>query len=47
MMQGKYDEAEKLLLAAQEKNSNDAETYINLAAVSQFLNRPHEVFSST
>jgi coatomer protein complex subunit epsilon len=44
MAQGKYADAEGLLLAAQEKNSNDAETLINLVAVSQFLGKPTEVF---
>lgn len=42
MMQGRYEDAEGCLLSAQEKNSNDPETLINLNVVAQRLGKPVE-----
>ncbi|VDD93669.1 unnamed protein product [Enterobius vermicularis] len=42
MQQEKYDEAEKLLLDAQQRDANYAEALINLVVVTQFLGKPPE-----
>ena len=43
ILQGKYAEAEKLLLEAQQRDANDADILINLLVVSQFLGKSPEV----
>jgi len=43
IQQGQYDEAEGVLLAAQEKDPDFAETLINLNSVSNFLGKAPEV----
>ncbi len=43
MAQGKYSEAESLLLSALEKNSNDADSLSNMAIVAHHLGKT-EVF---
>ncbi|EDQ89865.1 uncharacterized protein MONBRDRAFT_18975 [Monosiga brevicollis MX1] len=43
VQQGQYDEAEEALLAALEKDSNNAETLINLVAVSTYMGKAPEV----
>jgi hypothetical protein len=42
-MQGKFEDAEQQLQSAMEKNTNDAETLINLSVVSQFTGKAPEV----
>uniref|UniRef100_A0AC35G467 Coatomer subunit epsilon n=1 Tax=Panagrolaimus sp. PS1159 TaxID=55785 RepID=A0AC35G467_9BILA len=43
IQQGKYSEAEKLLLDAQQRDANDPDIIINLLTVSQFLGKAPEV----
>ncbi|KAE9554134.1 hypothetical protein FO519_002671 [Halicephalobus sp. NKZ332] len=43
ILQAKYSEAEKLLLEAQQRDSNDPDILINLLVVSQFLGKSPEV----
>jgi coatomer protein complex subunit epsilon len=43
IQQGRFDEAEEALLAALEKDSNNAETLVNLVAVSTYLGKAPEV----
>uniref|UniRef100_A0A183C1A9 Coatomer subunit epsilon n=1 Tax=Globodera pallida TaxID=36090 RepID=A0A183C1A9_GLOPA len=43
IMQQKYEEAEKLLLSAQERDPNNADVLVALFAVSQFLGKPMEM----
>jgi len=43
ILQGKYAEAEKLLLEAQQRDANDPDILINLLVVSQFLGKSPEV----
>uniref|UniRef100_A0A914H8K9 Coatomer subunit epsilon n=1 Tax=Globodera rostochiensis TaxID=31243 RepID=A0A914H8K9_GLORO len=45
IMQQKYEEAEKLLLSAQERDPNNADVLVALFAVSQFLGKPIEMSS--
>ncbi|KAL3100387.1 hypothetical protein niasHS_001690 [Heterodera schachtii] len=43
IMQQKYEEAEKLLLSAQERDPNNADVLVGLFVVAQFLGKPMEV----
>uniref|UniRef100_A0A1I7Y1M5 Coatomer subunit epsilon n=1 Tax=Steinernema glaseri TaxID=37863 RepID=A0A1I7Y1M5_9BILA len=43
IQQEKYEEAQKLLLDAQQRDAHNAEVLINLVVVSQFLGKPAEV----
>lgn len=43
IQQGKYTDAEKLLLEAQQRDANDPDIIINLLVVSQFLGKATEV----
>eukprot|EP00729_Bicosta_minor_P005097 gene5097-12901_t len=43
IQQGQYEDAEGVLLTAQEKDPDDAETLINLNSVASFLGKPAEV----
>ncbi|EDV26285.1 uncharacterized protein TRIADDRAFT_37307 [Trichoplax adhaerens] len=45
ILQGKYDEAETLLQEAFDKDSNDPETLVNLAMISQHLEKAPEIFN--
>jgi hypothetical protein len=40
-----FDEAERLLVEASQKNSNDAATMCNLITVAQHLQKPSEVIN--
>jgi tetratricopeptide (TPR) repeat protein len=46
VQQGRYDEAEEALLAALDKDPNNAETLINLVAVATYTGKAPEVRAS-
>lgn len=43
IQQQKYEDAEKVLLEAQQRDANNPEVVVNLILVSQFLGKPFEV----
>ncbi|KAJ3105029.1 hypothetical protein HDU97_008637 [Phlyctochytrium planicorne] len=45
ILQGKFEEAEQLLLEALDRNSSDSETLLNLIVCSNALGKPQEVIS--